>query len=302
MAGPDLNLLLTLDVLLSEGSVSAAARRLRLSPSAMSRALARLRSVTGDQLLVRAGRVMVPTSRAIEMRDKVRLLVEDAQALLRPEDDVDLLALNRTFTLRASDGFAETFGPELVRRVRAEARNVRLRFIRKLDKSSQGLRDGTTDLETGVVDDAIGPEIRSRALFADRFIGAVKSNHPLARSTVTSSDYAGWPHVVTWRLGLGTGAIDEHLHDIGLTRKTVSSVDGFAAALALARGSDLIATVPERHTAGLRGGMHSFAIPLPLQDFTVSLLWHPRVDSDPAHRWLREVVRAACLSPSTRSD
>jgi DNA-binding transcriptional LysR family regulator len=299
MTVPDLNLLLTLDVLLSEGSVSAAARRLRLSPSAMSRALARLRSVTGDQLLVRAGRVMVPTSRAIEMRDKVRLLVEDAQALLRPEDDVDLLALDRTFTLRASDGFAETFGPELIRRVRAEAPNIRLRFIRKLDKSSQGLRDGTTDLETGVVDDAIGPEVRSRALFADRFIGAVRSDHPIARSTVTSSDYASWPHVATWRLGLGTGAIDEHLQDIGLARTTVTSVDGFAAALALARGSDLIATVPERHTSGLRGGMHSFTIPLPLQDFTISLLWHPRLDSDPAHRWLRELVRAACI---TRTD
>lgn len=302
MAVPDLNLLLTLDVLLTEGSVSAAARRLRLSPSAMSRALARLRSVTGDQLLVRAGRVMVPTSRAIEMRDKVRLLVEDAQALLRPEDDVDLLALDRTFTLRASDGFAETFGPELVRRVRAEALNIRLRFIRKLDKSSQGLRDGTTDLETGVIDDAIGPEIRSRALFADRFIGVVRSDHPITRSTVTSSDYASWPHVATWRLGLGTGFIDEHLEDIGLARTTVTSVDGFAAALALARGSDLIATVPERHTAGLRGGMHSFTIPLPLQDFTISLLWHPRLDSDPAHRWLRELVRAACISRPTWSE
>src|SRR5688500_3889710 len=111
MSSPDLNLLHTLDVLLSEGSVARAARRLRLSPSAMSRALGRLRSVTGDQLLVRAGRALVPTPRAAEMRDKVRLLVEDAHALLRPADHIDLLALKRTFTLRASDGIAETFGP-----------------------------------------------------------------------------------------------------------------------------------------------------------------------------------------------
>lgn len=121
---------------------------------------------------------------ATEMRDKVRLLVEDAQALLRPEDDVDLLALARTFTLRTSDGIAETFGPELIRRVRDDAPGVRLRFVRKLDKNSQGLRDGTTDLETGVVDEAIGPEIRSRALFTDRFVGAVRSDHPLARSAI----------------------------------------------------------------------------------------------------------------------
>ena len=294
MSSPDLNLLHTLDVLLSEGSVARAARRLRLSPSAMSRALARLRSVTGDQLLVRAGRALVPTPRAVEMRQKVRLLVEDAHALLRPADDIDLLALQRTFTLRASDGIAETFGPALIRRVRKEAPGVQLRFIRKLDKDSQGLRDGTTDLETGVVDGAIGPEIRSRALFTDRYIGAVRGDHPLTRAAVTSADYASWPHVIAWRPGLNLGDVDERLHELGLRRTVASSADGFSAALALARGSDLIATVPELHTAAIREGMHSFPVPLTLRDFTLSLLWHPRLDSDPAHRWLRELVHDAC--------
>lgn len=294
MSFPDLNLLYTLDVLLSEGSVAGAARRLRLSPSAMSRALARLRSVTGDQLLVRAGRALVPTPRAEEMREKVRLLVEDAQALLRPADLVDLLALKRTFTLRTSDGIAETFGPALIRRVRKEAPGVQLRFIRKLDKDSQGLRDGSTDLETGVVDSSISPEIRTRALFADRYIGAVCIDHPLARAGVTSADYAGWPHIIAWRRGLDPSGVDEQLRELGLSRMVVSSVDGFSAALALARGSDLIATVPDVHTAALREGMHSFPVPLTLRQFTVSLLWHPRLDSDPAHRWLREVVHDAC--------
>jgi DNA-binding transcriptional LysR family regulator len=294
VSAPDLNLLHTLDVLLSEGSVARAARRLRLSPSAMSRALARLRSVTGDQLLVRAGRSLVPTPRADEMREKVRLLVEDAHALLRPAEDVDLLSLKRSFTLRTSDGIAETFGPELIRRVQTEAPGVRLRFIRKLDKDSQGLRDGTTDLETGVVDGTIGPEVRSRALFTDRYVGTVRGDHPLARTAVTSADYASWPHVIAWRPGLDLGEVDERLHELGLSRTIVSSVDGFSAALALARGSDLIATVPSRHTARLREGMYSFSVPLTLGSFTVSLLWHPRLDSDPAHRWLREVVVRAC--------
>jgi DNA-binding transcriptional LysR family regulator len=79
-----------------------------------------------------------------------------------------------------------------------------------------------------------------------------------------------------------------------MARSIVSSVDGFSAALALARGSDLIATVPDIHTLGLREGMHSFPIPLALRDFTVSLLWHPRLDSDPAHQWLRQLVQDAC--------
>jgi DNA-binding transcriptional LysR family regulator len=74
----------------------------------------------------------------------------------------------------------------------------------------------------------------------------------------------------------------------------MTTVDGFSVALALARESDLLATVPEKHTAGLRLGMHTFPIPLPAEQFTISLLWHPRLDGDPAHRWLRDVVRAAC--------
>lgn len=297
MARADLNLLHTLDVLLAEGNVTRAARRLRLSPSAMSRALARLRAVTGDALLVRAGRSLVPTPRALEMRERVRVLVEEADALLRPAGRLDPARLQRGFTLRSSDGLVETFGPALLRAVQAEAPQVRLRFVRKLDKDSQGLRDGTFDLETGVVAAMIGPEIRARALFTDRYVGVVRAGHLLAGRAVTAADYAAFGHVVAWREGLDLGQVDELLAQQGLCRSIVTTVDGFSAALALARGSDLIATVPERHTAGLRHGLHAFAIPMELRDFTISLLWHPRFDGDPAHRWLRDKVCEACATP-----
>jgi len=294
MPGPDLNLLHTLDVLLAEGSVTRAARKLRLSPSAMSRALSRLRAVTGDELLVRAGRGLVPTRRATEMRQKVRELVEEAQILLRPAERLELATLQRTFTLRTSDGFAETFGPRLIERVQQEAPGVRLRFVRKLDKSSEGLRDGSVDLETGVVAGTSGPEVRAQALFADRYVGAVRGDHPLARGKVGPSDYAAWSHVVAWRQGIDLGEIDEMLRELGLARNVMTTADGFSAALALARGSDLVATVPDRHTAVLRHGMFTFPIPLEMREFTISLLWHPRLDGDPAHRWLRNGLRDAC--------
>src|SRR5512145_293098 len=164
MSRPDLNLLVTLDVLLAEGSVARAARRLRLSPSAMSRALARLRETTGDPLLVRAGRGLVPTPRAFELRERVGQLVRDAQAVLRPAETFDLKRLVRTFTLRTGEGFAENFGPDLIARVGAQAPGVRLRFMAKPNKDSAPLRDGTVDLETGVVGKATGPEVRARAL------------------------------------------------------------------------------------------------------------------------------------------
>src|SRR4028119_1334380 len=145
MSHPDLNLLVTLDVLLAEGSVARAARRLRLSPSAMSRALARLRETTGDPLLVRAGRGLVPTPRALELRGRVGPLVEEASAVLRPAEKLDLRQLVRTFTMRTSDGFVENFGPALLARVGEEASGVRLCFAQKPNKESTSLRDGTAD-------------------------------------------------------------------------------------------------------------------------------------------------------------
>jgi len=297
MARPDLNLLVTLDVLLAEGSVAHAAARLRLSPSAMSRALARLRATTGDPLLVRAGRGLVPTPRAVELRERVGVLVRDAEAMLRPAAQLDLARLVRTFTLRASEGFAETFGPALIARMATEAPGVRLRFMQKPNKDSTPLRDGAVDLEVGVVGATTGPEVRAQALFRDRFIGVVRAGHPLSRGKVTPARYAAGRHIVVSRRGLERGPIDEALRPLGLDREIVTIVGGFATALALARASDLIASVPGRGTASLRTGMHSFPLPVSTPELTVSMLWHPRLDADPAHRWLRSCVRDVCAEP-----
>ncbi|MEP7181634.1 MAG: LysR family transcriptional regulator [Betaproteobacteria bacterium] len=294
MSRPDLNLLATLDVLLTEGSVARAARRLRLSPSAMSRALARLRETTGDPLLVRAGRGLVPTPRALQLRERVSQLVQDTEAVLRPAEKPDLKLLVRTFTLRTSEGFVENFGPDLIARVGGEAPGVRLRFVQKLDRESALLRDGTVDLETGVVGNTMGPEVRAQALFRDRFIGVVRMGHSLCQGEITPSRYAAGRHVVVSRRGLDNGPIDEALKSFGLEREIVTIVSGFSTALALARASDLIASVPERHTGNLRAGMHAFHLPVPVPEITVSLLWHPRLHADPAHRWLRGCVRDVC--------
>ncbi|KYF70304.1 LysR family transcriptional regulator [Sorangium cellulosum] len=291
MALPDLNLLVTLDVLLTEGSVTGAARRLRLSPSAMSRALARLRETLGDPLLVRAGRGLVPTPRALDLRERVSHLVQGAEAVLRPAEELDLKRLARTFTLRTSEGFVESFGPALIERTGAQAPGVRLRFVSKPDKDSAPLRAGAVDLETGVVDEDTSPELRTQALFRDRFIGVVRSDHPLGRAKITPARYAAGRHVVFSRRGVAKGRIDESLAALGLAREVVTIVGGFATAIALARATDLIATVPEHHTRSLRDGLFSFALPFAAPEITVSLLWHPRLDADPAHRWLRDSLR-----------
>ena len=294
MSAPDLNLLFALDVLLAEGSVARAARRLGMSPSAMSRTLARLRKATGDPLLVRAGRGLVPTPRALILREPVSRLVHEGQLVLRPADKVDLANLVRTFTLRTSEGFVETFGPRLIARLAEQAPRVRLRFVQKPDKDSAPLRDGTVDLETGVASGSAGPEVRAQGLFRDRFVGAVRTGHPFTEGEITPSRYAAGPHIGVSRRGLDRGPPDEALAPLGLERKIVTIVAGYSTALALARATDFVATVPDHHTAALRTGMFSFEIPLPMPQIVVSLLWHPRMDADPAHRWLRGCIRAVC--------
>ena len=296
MSTPDLNLLITLDVLLAEGNVARAAQRLRLSPSAMSRALARLRETTGDPLLVRAGRGLVPTPRALELRERVSQLVQDTEAVLRPAETPNLKQLVRTFTLRTSEGFVENFGPDLIARVGEEAPGVRLCFVQKPNKESKSLRDGTVDLETGVVGNTMGPEVRAQALFRDRFVGVVRMGHALSQGEITPDRYAAAKHISVSRRGLAKGPIDEALSPLGLEREIVTIVGGFSTALALARASDLIASVPERHTGNLRAGMHSFPLPVPTPEITVSLFWHPRLHADPAHRWLRGLVLDTCAA------
>lgn len=294
MSKPDLNLLFTLDVLLQEGSVARAAQRLRLSPSAMSRALARLRETTGDPLLVRAGRGLVATPRATELREQVSQLVLNAEAVLRPAEQLDLQQLVRTFTLRTREGFVENFGAALINRVAAEAPGVQLCFVQKTDKNSTALRDGAVDLETGVVGQATAPEVRVQALFRDRFIGVARAGHPLSKGEITAATYAQAKHIAISRRVQDKGPIDEALHVLGLERQVTTIVSSFSAALALAQASDLVATVPERHTGNLRAGMHSFELPVTAPEFTVSLLWHPRLHADAAHRWLRGCVREVC--------
>ena len=175
----DLNLLLALDALLAEGGVAGAARRLGLSPSAMSRTLTRLRAATGDPLLVRAGRGLVPTPYAAELSERVHELSRDVLAVLRPQvSRLDIASLERTFTIRANEGFVAALSASLVATINAAAPRVRLRFAPKPEKDARPLREGQIDLEIGVLG-AFAPEVRTQALFRDRFVGVARIGHPL---------------------------------------------------------------------------------------------------------------------------
>jgi DNA-binding transcriptional LysR family regulator len=306
MADIDLNLLTSLDALLAEGSVVGASRRLGLSASAMSRTLARLRAATGDPLLVRAGRGMVPTPHAGELRERVRDLAQGARAVLRPAAaSLDLAELKRTFTIRSNEGFVEVFAARLVASVIAVAPKVRLHFAPKPDKDVRALREGLVDLEIGVLGKS-GPEVRLQALFRDHFVGAVRDGHPLIeKGNITPARYSAVGHVVASRRGHESGPVDEALAALGRSRTVVVVVPSFRAALAVARASDLVALVTSSFLSVTQGDQNkssppafrSFPLPVRTEAITISQMWHPRHDADPAHRWLRGLVLATCREP-----
>lgn len=145
-----------------------------------------------------------------------------------------------------------------------------------------------------MIDPTTAPEARTFPLFDDRWIGVVRDGHPLASGKVSAQRYAAAEHVHVQRRGLHSNDIDDAVNAAGLERRVAILVHGFASALALARETELVATVPERHTAGLRKGMKAFTLPLELPTFTLSMLWHPRMDSDLPHRWLRGLLKSVC--------
>ena len=299
MTDPDFNLLAALDVLLSEKSVAGAAKRLKLSASAMSRTLTRLRQVTGDPLLVRAGRNMVLTPHAESLQARAKNVVSEMRAVLNASPaPLSLSTLEKRFTLRTNEGFIDAFGPALVNAAAREAPGVTLEFVAKPEKDARFLREGRVDLEIGVLKN-MGPEIRLQALFRDRFIVALAKNHPLAAfADMSREQFVSVGHVITSRRGLIRGPVDDALAACGMRRRIAAVVPGFSAALAVARDSQLIAVVPAsclQRAAGKE--MVAFPLPVSTPEITVSQMWHPRQEHESAHRWLRQLVRRVCRPP-----
>jgi DNA-binding transcriptional LysR family regulator len=291
----DFSLLIALDALLSEGSVTAAANRLNRSVSATSRMLDRIRHAVGDPILVRAGRHLVPTPRAEALRPRVRLLVEEASDLLRPAE-LHLPSLRRTFTIRANDAFISTFASPLAGAIRAEAPGVTLCFAPEGDEDIDALRKGRIDLDIGVGGEE-GPELKAQTLFRERFNGAVCRGHDLADGPVDPVRFAAYPHVVASRRGRLKGPIDEALAALGLSRTIALVVPSHTAALLVTAGSDLVASIPASLAKGEvteRLGIRTFDAPLDTGAIAISQTWHPRLDGDAAHRWLRAKVRLVC--------
>ena len=289
----DLNLVEALDALLTESSVTKAAARMNTSAPAMSRTLARLRRAFGDPLLVRAGRDLVPTPRALELRGEVHAVAARARALFAPSNTADPRTAVRMFDLQVTDMLSTTFIPSLIDDLRIQAPGISLRVRPESLEDTPALREGLVDLEIGIIRPA-EPEIRSEDLVTETLIGAVRPDHPLARTkTVTPQRFAAADHIVMSRRGRVHGPIDEQLADLGLRRRVAAVVPTFASALFLARETDVVCVAPARLGRPMLAtlGLRTFPIPLTLPSLTIGMAWHPRNHHDRTHQLLRERIR-----------
>ncbi|GLY08162.1 LysR family transcriptional regulator [Actinoplanes sp. NBRC 101535] len=299
----DLNLLTALDALLEEGSVAGAAARLRLSAPAVSRTLGRIRRLTGDDILVRAGRTMIPTPYALSVQAQVSDLVRQANQVLTPSRDLDLGTLDRTFTLRCHDALATALAPDLLRVVARDAPGVRIRLLAETPDDTDDLRHGRVDLEIGAGPPE-PPEFRSATVGHDGFVVVMRSGHPHA-GDLTLAGYADGTHVLVSRRGRLADPVDDILAGHGLHRRVLAAVGSAATAAHVVSRGDSLLTLPSTVCRPLIDafGLVTAAPPVTLPPVPIVCAWHQRYDSDAAHTWLRGLVRsvfAGLAAPTPR--
>jgi DNA-binding transcriptional LysR family regulator len=288
----DLNLLVAFDALVAEGSVTRAARRIGLSQPAMSNALARLRDALGDPLFVRSPRGMLATPRARELGPAIR----DALAALEralPQPPFDPRTASRAFTISSLDSAELSYGAGLLARLLAEAPGVSLAFA----PPARG-GDPTEMFEAGRADVAIistkhlPSTVRSAPLVDQRLVAVARRNHPRVDGKLTLPQLCGIPHVLVAPYGVPGGILDDALAKQGRRRTVALRVATFASAPAIVSRTDCIAVVPESIATVFAPALRLQVLELPVHvpPIPIALVWHPRVEHEPAHRWFRDLV------------
>ncbi len=288
----DLNLLLTLDVLLAERNVTRAAERLHYSQPAVSVHLARLRELLGDPLLLPGPRGMRPTARAEALREPLRLALAALEQAVAPSAPFDPGAARDTWKIAATDYSESTVLLPVLATLRTLAPGTRLAVV-ALDPAriARQAEQGEIDLALHTTDGA-PPGLRRRALFSERYVLAGRPGHPQLRRRPTLERFCALEHAIVSPDGGGfKGVTDEVLAQAGLTRRVALSVPHFLFLRAVLETTDLVAMLPERL---LRGStLRAVAPPVAVPGYEMSMLWHERVHRDPAHQWLREAIAAA---------
>ena len=294
---PDLNLLVALNVLLEEGSVVGAARRMNLSAPAMSRTLTRIRDALNDPILVRSGLGLVPTPRALELREQVRGVVELAHGVFTQSQDSDLRLLERTFSIRANDVFFGVYGGALRQQMALEMPKASLRVVPEGFTDDEALSEGRIDLAICATN-KFSSDIKVQRLFTCPFVGLAREGHPIFDQPITAQRFIAFDHISVSRRGRARGPIDTVLAEQGLERRVSFTTPTFYSAIFALAGADLILPLmPQvllKTLAPMGLKLRPFELPIPLQPVEIFQAWHPRLDNDHAHRWLRRTLKTFC--------
>lgn len=285
----DLNLLVSLDVLLAEGNVTRAAQRLGLSQPALSAQLKQLRNAFGDPLLIPAARGMTLTSGAEALREPLREALAQIQGLVAGARSFDPASAEQTFRIVASDAIHSVASAVLAARLGSVAPGCRLALL-----SYDGVRT-LEQMATGEIDLWLGsrtstpPNLRARTLYEERFQCVMRRDHPLASQPLDLDQFCELEHVLVSPSGGGfIGVVDDSLAALGRSRRVTVSLNSFLLVPSVIAASDLVATVPARLARAWAQQLEVLAPPCEIAGFAIMMGWHARAHADPAQVWLRE--------------
>ena len=306
MSDVDVGLLLTLDALLKEQNVTHAAARLNITQSALSARLTRLRQLLNDPLFIPAasGRGMIPTPHATALRPELSRLLERLNDFINTAHQFDPATSRRVFRIAATDNPAAIIAPDLIPLIRSQAPQAQVAFTLP-DKARIGdhLEQGEVDLFVGTADDAAGGLV-GQTLFEDEFVTAQRRGHPRGQRDMTLDEFCRLDHLlISTAGGHFSGMIDNALAEIGRERRVSVSIQSYALAPLVLTSSDCICTLPRRFLQRFDQILDLFKPPLSLSTFGMQMIWHPKMRTDPAHKWLRKMVLQVARGRGTlRSD
>ncbi|WP_456280350.1 LysR family transcriptional regulator [Cupriavidus sp. JZ107] len=289
----DLNLLITLDVLLAERNVTRAAERLNLSQPSVSVQLAKLRDTLGDPLLLPGPRGMRPTARAEALREPLREALKALQQAVSPQGPFDPAQASDTWRIAAFDYAEATIVLPLLRDLRTEAPGTRLAIVQAVPSLlARQAEHGEIDLAFHTTEGA--PQgLHRRPLFTERYVLAGRAGHPGLKRKPTLAQFCRLEHVIVSPDGGGFyGPTDEALAARGLSRRVALSVPHFLFVLSVLGSTDLVAMLPSRLVRNA-AGIRVVDAPIEIPGYEMSMLWHERVHRDPGHRWLRDTIVAS---------
>jgi DNA-binding transcriptional LysR family regulator len=289
----DLNLLVTLDALLSEHNVTRAAQRLNLSQPSVSVHLAKLREVLGDPLLLPGPRGMRPTARADELREPLRQALDALERAVSPARPFDPVEARHTWRVAATDYGESTIVLPALNQLRSVAPGTRLAVLELVPpRIARQAEQAEIDLAFDTSDGA-PPGLHRRTLFRERYVLAGRAGHPQLKRRPTLAQFCKLEHVIVSPDGGGfRGVTDEALSQAGLARQVVLSVPHFLFVMSALASTDLVAMLPSRLVRDNRG-LRVVEPPVPVPGFEMAMLWHERSHRDPAHRWLREHIASS---------